>query len=86
MCFLVVFIGNILLIVFDALAIAAILLNTLGILWQSRELREFYAKSLTRLLVEKGKQSHFYTLSCLIIIKGPLDTGICFSVVVQTHI
>ena len=54
MCFLVAFLNNLLLIFFDTIVVAVTLSNTLGTLRPSRDFQQFYAKSITRVLVDQG--------------------------------
>ena len=60
--FLVGFINDLLVIFFDTIVVAVTLSNILGTLRQSRDFQAFYAKSLTRVLVEQGTQSHFNSM------------------------
>ena len=54
MSFLVYFISDLFVIVFDTIVVAVTLANALGTLRQSRELQAFHAKSLTRVLAEQS--------------------------------
>ena len=59
MCFLVDFSNNLMLILFDTIVVAETILNTLGVLRQSRVFQAFVGKPFAQVLLEQGMSSQF---------------------------